>query len=102
MLDVLVELTMLLTSNVLPPVLEFLDVPNDANAPDPSPKALDAPVGDTRLFVEETLLKGFLPLANELSPCLRPNDVLRLVKSWAEGEVLEFGPPVDKEILLLL
>jgi hypothetical protein len=49
-------------SNALPGVFGVFEDPNDANAPDPKPKALDAPVvGDTRDVVGGAL-KGFLLL----------------------------------------
>lgn len=39
----------LLKSSAVPGVLDVLEVPKEANAPDPSPNALDAPVvGDAR------------------------------------------------------
>lgn len=54
-------------SNGLPPDLGVLADPNDANAPDPRPKALDAPlVGDTR--APPGVLKGLALPCAELSP----------------------------------
>jgi len=69
--------TMLPKSSVLPGVFGALEFPNEANAPVPKPKALDAPaVGDERDVPEgDMALKGFFVLCDEVSPCLlaKPN-----------------------------
>ena len=80
--------------------------PKDANAPDPKPKAEDAPdVGEATLvvFKGEMALKGFDLPCEELSP---PN---RFAEEYVRGEsdlvlslVLLFALGVDKESLVEL
>lgn len=88
-------------SSVVPGVLGVLAVdPKDAKAPDPSPKAEDAPlVGEATLVVVkgEMLLKGFLPLFAVSPP-------KRLIAENGRGSCLEvslspFVFEVDKESL---
>jgi hypothetical protein len=84
-------------SNGFPGVLGVFAEPNEAKAPEPRPKALDAPaVGDTRLppgVVTE--LNGFFP-SDELSPPNRLKEGLRPEGlSWPE-------PGVERESLLEL
>ena len=67
--------TTLPKSKTPPGVFGVFAEPKDANAPDPRPNALDAPVvGEaTEVEVEGGMaLKGFLVLWDELSPCLLP------------------------------
>jgi hypothetical protein len=60
-----------LKSSAFTAVLGVFTDPKDANAPDPNPKALDAPVvGEARELVGVPA-KGFFPPCEELS-CLRP------------------------------
>lgn len=89
-------------SNGFPPALGVLAEPKDANAPEPRPKAVDAP-GDTRpppgVVIE---LKGLLLLScDELSP---PNRLAKEALLRAEGEDSLGGllPDVDRESLLEL
>ena len=70
-------------SKGLPGVFGVLPDPKDANAPEPSPNALDAPPpppGEATLGVG-TLLKGFVLPCDELSPPKRllEKEALRLV-----------------------
>lgn len=62
-------------SRAAPGVFGVLDAPKEANAPDPSPNALDAPAAGEEMVVDDGVatLKGFLLLCDELSPCLRPS-----------------------------
>jgi hypothetical protein len=54
-------------SIAVPWVFGVFEAPKDANAPDPRPNALEAPVvGD----VTDAELKGFLLLCDEVSPLL--------------------------------
>lgn len=72
---VLVDVPMTLLKSSAPPgVFGVFAAPKEANAPDPRPNALDAPVvGDTRDVVDgERVLNGFLVPCEEVSPCLRP------------------------------
>ena len=66
--------TTLPKSKVPPGVLGVFDAPNDANAPVPRPNALDAPVGEAREVEGDMVLKGFLVLWDEPSPCLLPRE----------------------------
>lgn len=73
--------TMLPKSSVLPGVFGALELPNEANAPVPRPKAPDAPaVGDERDVPEgDIALKGFFVLCDEVSPCRLPKPNPRVV-----------------------
>ena len=64
----------LLKSSAPPGVFGPFVEPNDANAPDPKPNALDAPVvGEATLVVEgDKVLKGFLVPCEDVSPCRLP------------------------------
>ena len=65
--------TTLPKSKAPPGVFGVFTEPKDANAPDPRPNALDAPVvGEAREAEGDMALKGFLVLCDELSPCLLP------------------------------
>jgi hypothetical protein len=90
-------------SNGFPPALGVLAEPKDANAPEPRPKAVDAP-GDARPPPGVvTALKGLLLLScDELSP---PNRLAKEALLRAEGEEDSFVgllPDVDRESLLEL
>ena len=67
--------TTLPKSSAPPGVFGVFAAPKDANAPDPSPNALDAPaVGDAREVVEGDMApKGFLLLWDEESPWRLPS-----------------------------
>lgn len=61
-------------SKVPPDVFGGFAEPNEANAPDPKPNALDAPtVGEMSEAEGDIALKGFLLPWDELSPCLLPS-----------------------------
>lgn len=63
--------TTLPKSSVPPGVFGAFEDPNEANAPDPRPKALDAPAVGDEMADGESVPKGFLVLCEELSPpCL--------------------------------
>ena len=84
-----------------PGVLGVLAEPKEAKAPDPSPKALDAP-GEARPAGVVMELKGFLPPCEELSP---PNRLAKGVRPEGEEESfweLLLLPWVDSESLLEL
>jgi len=93
----------LLKSNAPPGVFGVLEAPKDANAPDPRPNALEAPVvGEAREVVEgDMALKGFLLLCDEVSPFLRPNVYFGVGLSVEGSAPFVDGAPVDKESLLL-
>jgi hypothetical protein len=84
-------------SNGFPGDLGVLAEPNEANAPEPRPKALDAaPIGDARLPPG---------VVTELSECF-PCDVLsppnRLLKEGLRPDGLSWPEPVERESLLEL
>lgn len=85
-------------SNGFPGVFGVLAEPKEANAPDPSPNAVDAP-GEASPPGVVMELKGFLPPCEELSPPNRLGKELR-----PEGEESFWGllPEVDRESLLEL
>jgi hypothetical protein len=64
--------TTLPKSNPPPGVFGVFAEPKDANAPDPSPNALDAPAVGEASAEGDMALNGFLVLWDELSPCLLP------------------------------
>ena len=67
---------MRVVSNGLPVALGVLAEPNEANAPDPRPKALEAPaVGDTSPPGVVIELKGLVFPCDELSPPNRLENV---------------------------
>ncbi len=87
-----------LKSSAPPVAFGVFAEPKDANAPDPKPKALDAPAVGEAIELVGVDANGFLPPCEELS-CLR----LRLKEraEWStEPFVLEV--PVDSESLVLL
>lgn len=59
-------------SKAPPGVFGVFEEPNEAKAPDPRPKALDAP-GVVEAVAGDARLKGFLVLWDELSPCFLPS-----------------------------
>ena len=87
-------------SRAPPGVLGVFDAPKEAKAPDPRPKALDAPAAGEEMVVDDGVvrLKGFLLLCDEPSPCLRPS-VWPLVGWSPEGAPFVAAPPVERESL---
>lgn len=96
--------TTLPKSSAPPGVLGVFADPKEANAPEPRPNALDAPVvGDAKEVVEGDMApKGFLLLWEELSPWRLPNVKFRVGWSVEKGPPLVEGTPVDSESLLVL
>ena len=96
---VFAELAARAASKGLPVDLGVLAEPNEANAPEPRPKALDAPpVGEARLPPPGvvTELKGFAFPCDELSPPNRlGNEALRPV----EESPWPLAPGVERESL---
>ena len=81
-------------SKGLPPDFGVLAEPKEANAPDPKPKALEAPVGEVKPPPGVVALRG--PFFADEGASL----AARLEKEgFLESEPL---PPVDKESLLVL
>lgn len=68
-MGVLPPLTALPKSSAFPGDFGVFAAPNEANAPEPKPKALEAPaVGEGIAVVGGIELKGFLVPCEELSP----------------------------------
>lgn len=91
-----------LKSNAEPGVFGVFAEPKDANAPDPRPKALDAPAVGEATTAGDMVLKGFLVLWEELSPCLLPIVENRVGWSLEGGPPFELALPVERESLLEL
>lgn len=83
-------------SNGFPGVLGVLAEPKEANAPDPSPNAVDA-LGDTSPPGVVIELKGLFPPCEELSP---PNRLAKELRPEGEESFWALLPGVDSESLL--
>lgn len=93
--------TPVLKSNAPPGVFGVFEAPNEANAPDPRPNALDAPaVGEAREVVDcDMALKGFRLLWEGVSPWRRVEGNIRSLEGRAP---LVEEAPVARESLLEL
>jgi hypothetical protein len=88
-----------------PGVFGPFELPNEAKAPEPNPKALDAPaVGEDKDDAEGDMeLKGFFVLCEEVSPGLLPRANPRAGGSPPlKVDPFVVGFPVDSESLLEL